>query len=48
MQKRLNALRFKSWRFFYMSVHVLLHLFNEMRKLIICEALPRMLSLECS
>ena len=34
MQKRLNVLRFKTWRFFfYMSVHVLLHLLNEMRKI---------------
>ena len=32
MQKRLNALRFKTWIFFVM-VHVLLHLFNEMRKI---------------
>ena len=29
---RLNVLRFKSWKFFYMRVHVLLHLLNEMRK----------------
>ena len=33
MQKRQNVLRFKTWRFFYMIVHVLLHLFNEMRKI---------------
>ena len=33
MQKRLNFLRFKTWRIFYMSVHVLLHLINEMRKI---------------
>ena len=33
MQKRLNVLRFKTWRFFYMSVYVLLHLLNEMRKI---------------
>ena len=32
MQKRLNVLRFKTWIFFVM-VHVLLHLFNEMRKI---------------
>ena len=32
MQKRLNVLRFKTWRFFYMIVNVSLHLFNEMRK----------------
>ena len=44
MQKRLNVLRFKTWIFFYMSANVLLHLLNEMGKLIICEALPRMLS----
>ena len=31
--ERLNVLRFKPWRLFYMSVHVLLHLFNEMRKI---------------
>ena len=33
MQKRLNVLRFKTWRFFYMSVHVVLHLLNEMKKI---------------
>ena len=33
MQKRLNVLRFKTCRFFNMSVHVLLHLLNEMRKI---------------
>ena len=32
MQKRLNVIRFKTWRFFYMIVNVSLHLFNEMRK----------------
>ena len=32
MQKRVNVLRFKAWVFFYMSVHVLLHLLNAMRK----------------
>ena len=45
MQTRLKVLRLKTWRFFYTSVHVLLHLLNEMRKLtILCKALPRMLS----
>ena len=33
MQERLNVLRFKPWRFFYLSVNVLLHLLNEMRKI---------------
>ena len=33
MQKRLNVLRFKTLIFFYMSVHVILHLLNEMRKI---------------
>ena len=32
-EKVYNVLRVKTWRFFYMSVHVLLHLLNEMRKL---------------
>ena len=33
MQKRLSVLRFKTWRFFYMIVNVLLLLINEMRKI---------------
>ena len=33
MLKRLNVLRFKTCRIFYMSFHVLLHLLNEMRQI---------------
>ena len=34
MQKRLNVLSFKTWRFLHeLSVHVLLHLLNEIRKI---------------
>ena len=32
MQKRLNILRLNNMDTFYMIVHVLLHLINEMRK----------------
>ena len=43
MRKRLNVLRFKTCCcFFYMSVHALLHLLSEMRKIDnICEAVPK-------